>query len=55
MESGAAEQLALLANDVIYVPMTGVGRADLWVKQHIKDLIPWELMRPPSARDLFFR
>lgn len=53
MENGVAETAALLDNDVIYVPMSGIGRADLWVKQNIKDLIPWEILRPPSARDLF--
>ena len=55
MENGVAETVALLDNDVIYVPMSGIGRADLWVKQHIKDLIPWEILRPPSARDAFLR
>lgn len=45
IEDGVPEQITLLDNDVIYVPMSGIGRADLWVKQHIKDLIPWELMR----------
>jgi protein involved in polysaccharide export with SLBB domain len=53
MENGVAESVALLDNDVLYVPMSGIGRADLWVKQNIKDLIPWEILRPPSARDLF--
>jgi protein involved in polysaccharide export with SLBB domain len=52
MEEAIAEKVALMDNDVIYVPMSGIGRADLWVKQHIKDLIPWELLRPPSVRDL---
>jgi polysaccharide export outer membrane protein len=55
MENGVAEAVALLDNDVLYVPMSGIGRADLWVKQHIKDLIPWEILRPPSARDAFLR
>jgi protein involved in polysaccharide export with SLBB domain len=55
LENATPEQVTLLSNDVIYVPMTGIGRADLWVKQHIKDLIPWEVMRPPSARDLLIR
>jgi hypothetical protein len=55
MENGAAERVTLVANDVVYVPLSGIGRADLWVKQHIKDLIPWEVFRPPSARDLFLR
>jgi protein involved in polysaccharide export with SLBB domain len=48
MENASAERVILSANDVIYVPMTGIGRADLWVKQNIRDLVPWELMRPPS-------
>ena len=52
MENAAAERIILTANDVIYVPMTGVGRSILWVKQNIKDLIPWELMRPPSISSL---
>jgi protein involved in polysaccharide export with SLBB domain len=52
MENGEAERLILAANDVIYVPMTGIGRSNLWVKQHIRDLIPWEILRPPSIRDL---
>jgi protein involved in polysaccharide export with SLBB domain len=55
MDNAAAERVTLLTNDVIYVPLSGIGRADLWVKQHIKDLIPWELFRPPSARDVFLR
>jgi protein involved in polysaccharide export with SLBB domain len=55
LENAAPEQVTLLSNDVIYVPMSGIGRADLWVKQHIKDLIPWEVLRPPTATDLFIR
>ena len=47
MEGGLPEQFALLPNDVVYVPMTGIGRADLWVKQHIEDLIPQAFLRPP--------
>ncbi len=46
MEGGVPEQLALLPNDVLYVPMTSIGRADLWVRQHIKDLIPSQFLRP---------
>ena len=55
LENAAAERLILAANDVIYVPMTGVGRADLWVKQNIKDLIPWELVRPPTPAQMLLR
>jgi protein involved in polysaccharide export with SLBB domain len=55
MENAAAERVLLTANDVLYVPMTGIGRSNLWVRQNIKDLIPWELLRPPSVRDLFLR
>jgi protein involved in polysaccharide export with SLBB domain len=45
MEDGVPERVTLLDNDVIYVPMSGIGRADLWVKQNIRELIPWELLR----------
>jgi protein involved in polysaccharide export with SLBB domain len=45
LEDGVPEPVTLVDNDSIYVPMSGIGRADLWVRQHIKDLIPWELMR----------
>lgn len=55
MENAAAERIILTANDVLYVPMTGIGRSNLWVKQNIKDLIPWELLRPPSLRDAIFQ
>lgn len=55
MDKAVPERVTLLTNDVLYVPLSGVGRADLWVKQHIKDLIPWEILRPPSARDLIVR
>jgi polysaccharide export outer membrane protein len=52
LENSTAERMILTANDVIYVPMSGVGRSILWVKQNIKDLIPWELMRPPSISSI---
>ncbi len=55
MENAAAERIILAANDVIYVPMTGVGRADLWVRQNIRDLIPWEILRPPTPAQLLLR
>jgi polysaccharide export outer membrane protein len=45
MENGAPEQVTLMDNDVIYVPMSGIGRADVWVSQHIRELIPWEVFR----------
>ena len=45
MEDGVPERVSLLDNDVIYVPMSGIGRADLWVRQNIRELIPWELLR----------
>jgi polysaccharide export outer membrane protein len=55
MENAAAERIILTANDVLYVPMTGVGRADLWVRQNIRDLIPWEILRPPTPAQLLLR
>ena len=55
MEGGLPEQFALLPNDVVYVPMTGIGRADLWVRQHLVELVPWQYLRPPGVSDLIFR
>ena len=52
LENATAERVTLLSDDVVYVPMSGIGRADLWVKQHIKDLIPWELVRPPTPAQM---
>src|SRR5919106_710976 len=43
LEQGMPEKVTLLSNDVIYVPMSGIGRADLWVKQHLRDIIPTEI------------
>jgi len=43
LEDGMPEKFGLLTNDVLYVPMSGIGRADLWVKQHLRDIIPAEL------------
>ena len=37
---GSAEKINLVTNDVLYVPMSGIGRADLWVKQHLNDIMP---------------
>jgi protein involved in polysaccharide export with SLBB domain len=44
MDKGAPEQVILAANDVIYVPMSGIGRATLWVRQHLREIIPYELL-----------
>lgn len=35
------ELIYLAPHDVIYVPRTAIADADLWVKQHIIDLIPF--------------
>jgi polysaccharide biosynthesis/export protein PslD len=55
MDNMAAERIILAANDVLYVPMSGIGRSNLWVKQHLKEIVPWEILRPPSVRDLMFQ
>jgi polysaccharide export outer membrane protein len=50
-----SEQPTLAANDVIYVPMSGIGRATLWVKQHLRDIIPSELLSLGALRSTFGR
>ena len=44
LEDGSPEKITLLTNDVLYVPMSGIGRADLWVKQHLNDIVPSGLL-----------
>jgi protein involved in polysaccharide export with SLBB domain len=44
LEDGMPEKIQLLTADVIYVPMTGIARADLWVKQHLREIIPVEII-----------
>src|SRR5215510_9964873 len=44
LENGVPEKISLVTNDVIYVPMSGIGRADLWVRQHLRDILPSEII-----------
>ena len=44
LEDGIPERIKLLTNDILYVPMSGISRADLWVKQHLNDIIPYGLL-----------
>lgn len=39
--AGTREPLRLAPHDVLYVPRSGIAEADLWVRQHITDLIPF--------------
>ena len=43
LENASPEAVTLAANDVIYVPMSGIGRADQWIRQHLRDIIPSEI------------
>jgi protein involved in polysaccharide export with SLBB domain len=38
---GVKEPIYLAPHDVVYVPKTPIAEADLWVKQHISDLLPF--------------
>jgi polysaccharide export outer membrane protein len=44
LENAKPEQISLLTEDVLYVPMSGIARADLWVRQHLSDIIPSGLL-----------
>jgi polysaccharide export outer membrane protein len=44
LEDGVPEKISLLTNDILYVPMSGIARADLWVKQHLNDILPTGLL-----------
>ena len=52
LENGVPEKITLVTNDVLflYVPMSGIGRADLWVKQHLRDILPTELIGLGASR-----
>jgi protein involved in polysaccharide export with SLBB domain len=43
---GVQEPLTLAPHDILYVPRTPIAEADLWVKQHIIELIPLRLTAP---------
>ena len=44
LENGTPEVITLLTNDVIYVPMTGIGRVNTWIRQHLREILPMELI-----------
>jgi protein involved in polysaccharide export with SLBB domain len=44
LQDGVPEKISLLTNDVIYVPRSGIGEAGLWVKQHLRDILPSEII-----------
>src|SRR5262245_39366816 len=39
LEDGKPENITLLTNDILYVAMSEIARADLWVKQHLNDIV----------------
>jgi protein involved in polysaccharide export with SLBB domain len=43
---GTREPLFLAPHDVVFVPRTRIANANLWVKQHIVDLLPFRLAPP---------
>jgi protein involved in polysaccharide export with SLBB domain len=46
LAKGPAEPLFLAPHDIIFVPRTRIANANLWVKQHIVDLLPFRLAPP---------
>jgi protein involved in polysaccharide export with SLBB domain len=43
---GSREPLFLAPHDIVFVPRTRIANANLWVKQHIVDLLPFRLAPP---------
>ncbi len=41
VRAGVEEPIALAPHDIIFVPRTPIAEANLWVKQHVTDLIPF--------------
>ena len=44
LEDGRPEKITLVSNDILYIPMSGIARTDLWVKQHLRDILPTEII-----------
>jgi protein involved in polysaccharide export with SLBB domain len=44
LENGKPEVITLLTNDVIYVPMSGISRVNTWIRQHLREILPMELI-----------
>jgi protein involved in polysaccharide export with SLBB domain len=44
LEGGVPERISLLTNDVIYVPMSGISTTNQWIKQHLREIMPIELL-----------
>lgn len=41
VHNGEPETVALMPQDVVFVPRTGIANANVWVRQHITDLVPF--------------
>jgi protein involved in polysaccharide export with SLBB domain len=40
------EDVALLPRDILLVPRSGIANLDLWMKQHVRDLLPVQTFAP---------
>ena len=45
---GTGSDMALMERDVVVVPRSRIANADLWVKQHIRDILPVEPYLSPT-------
>jgi protein involved in polysaccharide export with SLBB domain len=48
IHKGETESLALMPRDVIFVPRTGIANVNIWVRQHITELIPFFRLDMPT-------
>jgi protein involved in polysaccharide export with SLBB domain len=48
LHKGDTEQVSLLPQDVLFVPRTGIANANVWVRQHITELIPFFRLDMPA-------
>ncbi len=47
-QPGSSEDVALMSRDVVVVPRSQIANVDLWVKQHIRDVLPVEPYISPT-------
>jgi hypothetical protein len=45
---GAKEQIVLARPDVIFVPRTAIAHVNIWIRQHIRELLLFPLLRFPG-------
>ncbi len=49
IHDGVKEPLLLAPHDIVFVPRTPIANADLWVRQHVSELLPFLRLSTPTG------